>query len=178
MVRAIALVGMLATGCVSTTVIRTKPSRATVTLDGEVVGRTPYTVKSSDSSFAPPKVFTLEKAGYEPATVSLAKTEWGAKTAVVAIVGLFALWPIWITLPWTADYPQVPVVELDPIETEAPEPAAPPPRRKPPPEVEQDDADQEEEKPAPKPKPAPQPKAAPKSEPAMNFDNLPLDESP
>ena len=120
---------VFASGCASTAVIRSNPSGASVRLNGNIVGRTPYTQTDTDPVFSATKNFTLELPGYHPTTVTASKSDWGnGKTAGFAIGGLF-FWPLWGGLFWAPDYVQVPEVQLEPIVPPAivaPPPAPPP----------------------------------------------------
>ncbi|MET0405067.1 MAG: PEGA domain-containing protein [Cystobacter sp.] len=103
---------VLSTGCVSTTVIRSNPSGASVrSRSGEMLGRTPY--EYSDSAMVNhAESFTLELDGYATEFVTIRRDQWnGARTAGGIVGGLF-VFPVFATLLWAADYKDAYHVEL------------------------------------------------------------------
>jgi len=111
----------LATGCASSTVIRSTPSGAVVRdVRGQKVGKTPYsftgtgTINSMES-------FTLEKPGYEEATVIVKRDQVnGLAIAGWAAGGLLTSWTVvglglFAGILWSADYAPSYSVELDPV---------------------------------------------------------------
>jgi hypothetical protein len=115
----------LIVGCASTTIIRTNPSGANVMVNGNVIGRTPYTQTDTDPVMIPPKQFTLEMPGYQTATVTAAKTDWANVKTIGFALGGFVLWPLWAGLLWAPDYREIPEVVLVPEVASRP---PPPPR--------------------------------------------------
>jgi hypothetical protein len=122
----------LATGCASTTVIRSSPSGATVRdIHGQKVGKTPYTY-SGTGTINSSETFTIEKPGYEDTTVTVKRDQvnglaiagWSAGALLTSwsIIGL----GLAAGILWSADYPPVYNVDLDPLPaTEQPEPVPP-----------------------------------------------------
>lgn len=83
----------LLSSCTSTTRITSEPSGATVYVDGQRVGETPYVHEDSRISFSK-TLITLEKPGYEDYHIVLRKDEELDMGAVVG--GILFQWPfIW-----------------------------------------------------------------------------------
>lgn len=96
---AVATVLAFFSACASSTVIESKPSGAKVFLNGEPVGKTPYTM--TDTKFVGSSTTVrLEAEGYEPYTAVVSRTEEVDVPPIVAgiclgasVVGLaFFLW--------------------------------------------------------------------------------------
>ncbi len=69
---------VVATGCSHTVALKSEPPGATVSLDGEEVGKTPYTFDASSGFFDEHQV-RVEHEGYEPLETSIVQAEpiWG-----------------------------------------------------------------------------------------------------
>lgn len=63
-----------AAGCTSTTVIKSNPPGAKLFLNGEPVGKTPYTMTDTKIIFTTTSV-RLEKPGYEPYNATITRSE-------------------------------------------------------------------------------------------------------
>src|SRR5687767_12223236 len=111
----------LATGCASTTVIRSSPSGATVRdMRGQRVGKTPFTY-SGTGTINSSETFILEKPGFEETAVTVKRDQvnglaiagWtaGALLTSWTFVGL----GLAAGILWSADYPPVYSVDLDPV---------------------------------------------------------------
>ncbi len=110
----VALLIVLGTGCASSTVIRSKPSGATVTNQyGQVVGKTPYVHEDSEM-LQHQERFTLKAPGHKETDVVIRKS----KVNAVRVVGFglpgFLFFPLWAGLLWSTEYPQDYSVELPP----------------------------------------------------------------
>jgi len=120
----------VSTGCSSTTMIRSRPSGATVrNVRGEKLCKTPCNF-SGGGMINSTEMLTLEKEGFEEDTLMVRKDHInglaiaglvaGALATSWTLVGLGLLVPI----PWMADFAPAYNVELEPIPMVAP--AAPP----------------------------------------------------
>ncbi len=91
--------------CSSTTLIQSVPPGASLYLDGETVGLTPY--KHTDSKIILSKTsLVLEKEGFEPLSTTLVRDE---EPDMGAIVGGFFIWPLWL---WALKYKATHTYEL------------------------------------------------------------------
>jgi hypothetical protein len=110
---------ILVSGCASTTLIQSTPEGAKVFLNGEMVGRTPYSHRDTKIVGSTTSV-KLEKEGYEPFTTSFSKDEEVDAGAIIG--GLF----FFIPFLWTMKYKPVHSYELSPyIGTDQPVQMAP-----------------------------------------------------
>ncbi len=129
----VSLVSLLSvsTGCSSTTMIRSRPSGATVrNVRGEKVCKTPCDF-SGGGVIGSSEVLLLEKEGFVEDTLTIRKDHvnglaiagWVAGAAVTwwTVVGLGLLVPI----AWMADYAPAYNVELEPVAPVAPPVVAP-----------------------------------------------------
>lgn len=95
-------------GCSSTTVISSSPAGASLYLNGEKVGVTPYTHTDTKIVGATTTV-TLKKEGYEDLTTAFSKNE---ETNVGAIIGgIFVLVPFL----WVMEYKPSHAYEMVPL---------------------------------------------------------------
>jgi PEGA domain-containing protein len=102
-------------GCASTTIIKTSPPGAKVYLDGEMVGRTPYTMTDTKIVGSTTHV-RLELEGYESYTASVSRNEQFSVGACIG--GVLVLVPFL----WIMDYKPEHSYELTPLKQ--PPPAA------------------------------------------------------
>jgi PEGA domain-containing protein len=123
---ALTVASALVSSCASTTVIRSNPSGAIVRdIRGQKVGKTPYTYTGT-GTINSQETFSLEKPGYEDATVIVKRDQVnGLAVAGWAAGGLLTSWTIvglglFAGILWSADYAPAYNVELEP----APAPAA------------------------------------------------------
>ena len=103
------IAAMVITSCSSTTLIQSSPNGATVYINGEVGGTTPYTLSDSKISGARTPI-TLKKEGFEDFYTILVKNESVNVGAVVG--GVLFFWP---ALLWTMDYKPVHTYPLTPF---------------------------------------------------------------
>jgi hypothetical protein len=83
-----------ATGCVSTTLIRSEPSGAKLYLDGEPVGKTPYSMSDTKIVGSSTRV-KLVLDGYEPFDANIQRNE--VFDAGACLGGVLVLFPfLWI----------------------------------------------------------------------------------
>lgn len=137
----IALVAV-ATGCASSTSIRSYPAGATIrSVSGSVAGVTPY--QHSDTNMnGHTETFAIEKEGFETEYVTIRRDQTNGTRMAAGVVGGLLVWPVFGTLLWVNDYRPEYVVRLKEL---------------PPQEVsDQDDADEDVEE-------APKKRAAKKS---------------
>lgn len=112
---------VLMASCASTTVIQSEPNGAKVYLNGEPVGRTPYTHR--DSKIVGSTTYVkLEKDGYETLNTSFSRDEEVDAGAIVG--GIFFLFPFL----WTMKYKPVRTYELVPGADFVPPMAVPQPQ--------------------------------------------------
>ncbi|MEK0420622.1 MAG: hypothetical protein RLZZ161_473 [Bacteroidota bacterium] len=104
----LAAIVLLFSYCASTTIIQSDPIGAKVFLNGEPVGRTPYTHQDTRISGSVSKV-KLEKEGYEPLETSFARDEEVDAGAIVG--GLLIIVPFL----WTMKYKPTHFYELKPL---------------------------------------------------------------
>jgi hypothetical protein len=98
---------MLISGCASTTLIQSDPTGAKVYLDGEPMGKTPYTHTDTKITGSPTQV-KLVKEGYEDFHTVIVRNEEVDVGAVVG--GVFFLIPFL----WVMKYKPVRTYELTP----------------------------------------------------------------
>ena len=98
-------------GCSSTTVINSVPEGATVYLNGERVGTTPYT-HSDTKIIGSSNSITLKKGGYQDFVVIFSRSEEADVGAIVG--GIFVLVPFL----WTMGYKPTHTYEMTPLKTE------------------------------------------------------------
>jgi len=99
---------VLLTSCASTTTIESIPSDAKIYLNGEYVGKTPYT-HTDTRIVGSTTTVKLEKEGYSPLNTSFSRNE---EVEVGAIIGgIFT----WIPLLWVMKYKPTHTYELTPI---------------------------------------------------------------
>lgn len=108
------LVVMLGTGCASSTVIRSRPTGATVrSSSGAALGKTPY--EHSDTQILGHKErFTLELEGHQPAQLSIERNQWDTTRAVGFGIGGFFFTPLLVGLLWAQNYAPEYEVQLQP----------------------------------------------------------------
>lgn len=99
---------ILFSSCSSTTLIQSVPSGASVKIDGESVGNTPYAHTDTKIIFSNTSVM-LEKEGYDPFSTIITRNE---EPNVGAIIGGFFIWPIWL---WALQYKAERTYELKPL---------------------------------------------------------------
>jgi len=110
-------------GCASSTVLQTQPPGARVTINGAMVGNTPYTLTDSKILYSSTPLH-FEYPGYAPLDVTLVRSE--EVDVLPLILGIFTLIP----LLWVMKYQATHVYQLQPAQPGfAPAPAgwAPPP---------------------------------------------------
>jgi len=97
-------------GCSSTTVIKSKPSRAKVYLNGEIKGETPYTYTSA-GIWGTKKMVVLKKEDYKESVQQIKKdhVNW-----VTVIIGALVFYPL---LLWGADFPTEYTFEMEKLES-------------------------------------------------------------
>jgi hypothetical protein len=96
--------------CASTTVINSEPSGATIYLNGEKVGVTPYTYTDTKIVGSTNTVL-LKKDGYQDVTTAFSRNE---NVNVGAIIGgVFVLVPFL----WTMDYKPNHLYEMAPLKS-------------------------------------------------------------
>jgi hypothetical protein len=108
----LSVVIMLISSCASTTMIRSYPENASIYINGEHVGETPYPYTDSKISFSSTNI-RLEKEGYEPVYETLCRDEEIDAGAVVG--GLL----FWYPFLWTFKYKPVHSYDLEPIDGES-----------------------------------------------------------
>lgn len=117
---ALSMAAVFTTGCVSTTLIRSEPSGAKLYLDGEAVGKTPYSM--SDTKIVGSSTHVkLVLDGYEPFDANIQRNE--VFDAGACIGGLLVLFPFL----WIQGYKPQHNYELSPLRppaTPAPAPAS------------------------------------------------------
>ena len=93
-----------ASGCASTTIIRSTPSGAIVkSTSGVVLGKTPYEWEDTDIN-GTRHSFIVEAEGREPVTVNIRRDDLNPGRAVgFGLVGFFCP-PVWAGLLWAQDY--------------------------------------------------------------------------
>ena len=99
---------LLLANCASTTMIQSVPSDAKLYIDGQTVGRTPYTYTDTKIVGSTTTV-KLEKDGYEPLNVTFSRNEKADAGAIIG--GLLVLVPFF----WTMKYNPVHEYELVPM---------------------------------------------------------------
>jgi hypothetical protein len=105
---AAALALVVASGCVSSTMINTVPPGARIYLDGALVGNTPYVMSDTKIVGAVTHVH-LQLEGYEPLDIAITRSEQFDVGACIG--GFFVLVPfIWI-MGYTPNH----VYELQPL---------------------------------------------------------------
>ncbi len=97
-----------ASGCTASTVIKSSPSGAKVFLNGEPVGKTPYTMTDTKIVFTSTAV-RLEKAGYEPINTVITRSE--EFDVLPFCGGFFTIIPV--TWLWSFKYRPEHVYELE-----------------------------------------------------------------
>ena len=80
----------LSVACSSSTIIKSEPSGADISVDGRTVGKTPYTLEDSSIVYSTTRV-SLSKPGYKLVNVTLCKNEKFNPYACIGIV-TFPLW--------------------------------------------------------------------------------------
>ncbi len=99
---------ILLSSCASTTMIQSIPSGAKVYLNGEPVGKTPYS-HTDTKIVGSTTTVKLEKEGYEPLNTSFSRNEEADVGAIIG--GIFVLIPFF----WTMKYKPTHTYELSPI---------------------------------------------------------------
>jgi hypothetical protein len=117
---ALSLAVAVTAGCVSSTVIRSQPSGAKLYLDGESVGKTPYTMSDTKIVGSGTRV-KLVAEGFEPFEAILYRNE--VFDAGACLGGVLVLFPFL----WIQGYKPDHNYELTPLRAPAPPPAAPAP---------------------------------------------------
>lgn len=103
----VAMLVVFGVGCASTTIIRSEPSGADVYIDGERVGKTPYTY-SDTKTWGSSTGVRVELAGRAPQELTISRSELDMG---VFIPGLLCLWPL---LLWAGKYKPSYTAELQP----------------------------------------------------------------
>lgn len=99
------------TGCSSTTVINSVPEGATIYLNGERVGTTPYTL-SDTKIVGSSNAIMLKKEGYQDFIATFSRTEEADVGAIVG--GVLVLVPFL----WTMGYKPTHTYEMTPLKIE------------------------------------------------------------
>jgi hypothetical protein len=107
-------------GCASSTVLQTQPPGARVTINGIVVGQTPYRMTDTKTIFSSTPV-RFEYPGYATIDVLIPRTEEVAPLPLIA--GFFCLIP-WL---WAGKYREAHMYTLEVPGAYAPNAWAPPP---------------------------------------------------
>ena len=111
---ALLLAAFVATGCASSTVIRSKPSGATVINEyGQEVGKTPYVHEDSEM-LQHRERFTLKAPGHQEQQVTIKKSKVNAVRAVGFGLPGILFFPLLGGLLWATEYPEEYNVELKP----------------------------------------------------------------
>ena len=100
---------ILLSSCASTTMIQSTPSGAKLYLDGENVGKTPYS-HTDTKIVGSTTTVRLEKEEYETFNTSFSRIE---EADVGAIIGGLL---VWVPFLWTMKYKQSHTYELEPID--------------------------------------------------------------
>lgn len=100
---------VILSGCSSSTLIHSEPPGATIYIDGEEVGETPYRYSDEDIFFTKHDV-KLEKEGYQDFYSSFRRDE---EINIPIAIGGFFVWPIWL---WVFDYDYSRTYVLKPLE--------------------------------------------------------------
>ncbi|MFA5588901.1 MAG: PEGA domain-containing protein [Mariniphaga sp.] len=100
-------IAILFSGCASTTLIQSLPGEAKVYIDGQPVGKTPYT-HTDTKILGSTTMVKLEKEGFEDLNTSFSRTEQVDVGAIIG--GLF----FWIPFLWTMKYNPMHTYELMP----------------------------------------------------------------
>ena len=95
-------------GCASTTVIKSAPDGATLFLNGEKVGVTPYRYTDKKIVGSDTNVWLKKECYQDFTTVLMRNEDLNIKTAVA---GVFALFPFF----WVMDYKPVHFYEMEPL---------------------------------------------------------------
>lgn len=98
---------ILLTSCVSTTIIKSIPSGAKISVDGQPMGKTPYAHSDTKITGSITTV-KIEKEGYDPLNSSFYRTEQVDVGAIIG--GLF----VWIPFLWVMKYNPIHTFELTP----------------------------------------------------------------
>ncbi len=107
------IIGILTSGCASSTLLQTTPPNVSVYIKGQIVGTTPYSYTDRKTAGAT-TLITLKKEGYEDYYTTLRKDErWKAATILASIFILPLIF-------WATDYHPVHSYELEKIEEVAP----------------------------------------------------------
>jgi hypothetical protein len=117
---------VFATGCVTTTTIRSEPQDATVLENGRQIGTTPHQYSSTQWLWET-RTLELEAPGYETSSVLLRRTELNPPVAIgSAAVFMLLCWPAGAAmfLAGGLDYPGEVYVRM---RAERPTAATPPP---------------------------------------------------
>ena len=104
-------IALFTTSCVSTTLIQSEPSGATVYIENQKVGTTPYSYSDTKVSGSVTEI-KLKKEGYEDFNVSMVRNERADAGAIIG--GIFFLFPF----IWTMGYDPAHNYELQPAITD------------------------------------------------------------
>ena len=97
--------------CSSSTMIVSNPSNAKLSVDGEMVGKTPY--RHTDSKIVGSTTdIRIEKEGYKPLITDITKNEEADIGAIIG--GLF----VWVPFLWALKYSPSHTFNLQPLTTE------------------------------------------------------------
>ena len=99
---------VLLSSCASTTMIQSTPSGAKLYLDGENVGKTPYS-HTDTKIVGSTTTVKLKKEGYETFNTSFSRNEQADVGAIIG--GLF----VWVPFLWTMKYKPTHSYELSPL---------------------------------------------------------------
>ena len=106
---ALATAAAMLSGCVSTTLIQSNPSGADVYINGEYMGKTPYSYSDEKIVFSTNYV-RLSKDGYEDLHTSFSRSE---EADIGAIVAGFIVYVPWL---WALKYKDYHSYELQPAD--------------------------------------------------------------
>jgi hypothetical protein len=98
---------VLLSSCASTTLIQSNPQGANLYIDGEKVGRTPYSYTDT-KIVGSATMIRLEKDGYETLNTSFSRNEQADAGAIIG--GLL----VWVPFLWTMKYKPMHSYELSP----------------------------------------------------------------
>lgn len=98
---------VLLSSCASTTLIQSNPEGANLYIDGEKVGRTPYSYTDT-KIVGSATIIRLEKDGYETLNTSFSRNEQADAGAIIG--GLL----VWVPFLWTMKYKPMHSYELSP----------------------------------------------------------------
>jgi uncharacterized protein YceK len=104
------IIVILLSGCASTTLFTTSPIGATVYVEGEKMGTTPYKYSDTKIAFSSTPI-TFKKNGYKDLNIILKRSEQPALAAILG--GLL----VYVPLLWVTEYKKSHFYELDKTDT-------------------------------------------------------------